>query len=851
MNSRYFRRLTSLIGVVLFTLALWVLYHELRGHQPRDIAKYIQELPRASLLSALGITCLNYMVMTYYDVLALRYLRHRLSYRKIAFASFIGYAFSNNMGFGLLAGGSVRYYLYSAWGLSAVEVTSVVTFCTISLWLGFMAVAGTVFLFEPMAIPTALHFPFLSVRVLGLVFVTVVAGCLIFSVLKKKPFEFRNWKFRLPSASMLFAQLALASMDWLLAAGILYVMLPSLSGLSFVKYLGIYLLAQTAGLVSQVPGGLGVFETVFLLLLSNTIARPKILAALLLYRALYYLFPLLLAVLFLGVRELSLRRESLRPLGQILGDWGSAVIPRALAFATLLAGALLLFSGAIPSVPSRIKWLRHFVPIPLVELSHFMASLVGAALLLVARGLQRRLNGAYLFTVFLLGLGITFSLLKGFDYEEALILTVILGAIFSCRHSFYRKSSLFTVRFDSRWIATVVIVLICTVWLGFFSYRHVEYSGDLWWRFTLFGDAPRFLRATVGVFCFFLLVSIAKLIRPAPHHPSATRQEEIERVEEIVHRQRRTSANLAFLGDKRFFFNAKENAFIMYSIAGRSWITMGDPNGPAEEWPELVFEFSDTSDHLGGWPVFYEVEHKHLDVYRDVGLGLVKLGEEARVPLVTFALEGSKRKGFRYTRNKLAREGCTFEVLPPGNFLPLLPELQQVSDAWLAEKATSEKGFSLGFFKPEYLKRFSTGIVRQKGKILAFVTIWEGAENEEISCDLMRHLPKAPHGVMDYMFLELLLWSKQQGYRWFNLGMTPLAGLGDHSLAPLWDRLGTFIFRHGEHFYNFQGVRHYKEKFDPVWEPKYLAFPGRIALPRILLNLASLISGGLKGIVAR
>jgi phosphatidylglycerol lysyltransferase len=104
---------------------------------------------------------------------------------------------------------------------------------------------------------------------------------------------------------------------------------------------------------------------------------------------------------------------------------------------------------------------------------------------------------------------------------------------------------------------------------------------------------------------------------------------------------------------------------------------------------------------------------------------------------------------------------------------------------------------------------------------------------------------------MDYMFLELLLWSKQQGYRWFNLGMTPLAGLGDHSLAPLWDRLGTFIFRHGEHFYNFQGVRHYKEKFDPVWEPKYLAFPGRIALPRILLNLASLISGGLKGVVAR
>jgi phosphatidylglycerol lysyltransferase len=199
----------------------------------------------------------------------------------------------------------------------------------------------------------------------------------------------------------------------------------------------------------------------------------------------------------------------------------------------------------------------------------------------------------------------------------------------------------------------------------------------------------------------------------------------MKRVEEIVHRERRTSANLAFLGDKRFFFNAKGNAVIMYSTAGRSWITMGDPNGPAQEWPDLVFEFSDTSDHLGGWPVFYEVGHRYLDVYRDVGLGLVKLGEEARVPLATFSLEGNKRKGLRHTRNKLAREGSTFEVLPPGNFYALLSELQQVSDAWLAEKATSEKGFSLGFFKPEYLKRFSTGVVRQKGKILAFVTIWE------------------------------------------------------------------------------------------------------------------------------
>ena len=143
------------------------------------------------------------------------------------------------------------------------------------------------------------------------------------------------------------------------------------------------------------------------------------------------------------------------------------------------------------------------------------------------------------------------------------------------------------------------------------------------------------------------------------------------------------------------------------------------------------------------------------------------------------------------------------------------------------------------------------GIIRKQEKILAFANILQGVEKEELSIDLMRYLPEAPHGVMDYLFIELMLWGKQEGYQRFNLGMAPLSGLEDHALAPLWNRLGSFVFRHGEHFYNFQGLREYKEKFNPLWEPKYLASPGGLALPRVLINIASLISGGLKGVVAK
>jgi phosphatidylglycerol lysyltransferase len=104
---------------------------------------------------------------------------------------------------------------------------------------------------------------------------------------------------------------------------------------------------------------------------------------------------------------------------------------------------------------------------------------------------------------------------------------------------------------------------------------------------------------------------------------------------------------------------------------------------------------------------------------------------------------------------------------------------------------------------------------------------------------------------MDYLFIELMLWGRQQGYNWFSLGMAPMSGLEDRILAPLWHKVGTFVFRHGEHFYNFQGLRQYKEKFAPVWQPKYLACRGGLVLPRILANVATLISGGIKGVVMK
>jgi phosphatidylglycerol lysyltransferase len=849
MKKSLARNTGYLISLALFCIAMVVLHYELRHYHIRDIIAELRKIKLAFLGLAVLLTILDYFVLTAYDVLALRYIRHRLEYAKIAVASFISYVFSHNMT--IVGGSTARYRIYSVLGVSASEVARLIIFCGLTFWLGFFAVAGTVFLAEHQEIPATLHIPFTSAWPVGVIFLMVVFAYLAITAFRRQPLKVHGWELAVPSIPISVGQIAIASLDWLLACGVLYALLPAAVKLTFLEFIGIFMLAQAVGLLSYVPGGLGVFETVVLLLLSDHLEKSAVVGSLVLYRLIYYLFPFALATGLLAVHELAAKKHALKRFTILFGKSSSAVTPHILAATSFIAGIILLFSGALPAAKGRLDWLEDFLPLPAIEISHFLGSLAGAGLLILARGIQRRIDAAYHFTIVLLALGIVFSILKGFDYEEAIILGVMLLLFLPCRSEFYRKTSLLREPFTPAWTALIIAVVISSIWLGIFSYKHVEYSNQLWWRFAVNADAPRFMRATMGAAIVVLFYGVTRLLFPRTLEPSPTVPETIQTVEGIVRHSRKTYANLALLGDKSFLISENRNSFIMYGIEGRSWIAMGDPVGPKEEWGALLWRYRELCDLHDGWPVFYQIEADNLGLYLDLGMTFLKLGEEGRVHLRDFSLEDSSRKGLRHSYNRIVKENCTFSVVPPDHVPPLLDELKQISDAWLAEKDTREKGFSLGFFEPEYMKKLPIAIVRRQGNIIAFANIWPGADSEELSIDLMRHLPSAPNGIMDYLFVELMLWGKQQDYDWFSLGMAPMSGLEDRTLAPLWHKVGTFVFRHGEHFYNFQGLRQYKEKFDPVWQSKYLACRGGLALPRILANVATMISGGVKGMITK
>ncbi len=854
--SRIGRRLVVALGPTValggFVAALVVLRGELHHYTYHQIVQSLRGIPYDRLALAVVLTACSFFTLTLYDLMAVRYVGRRQPYRRIALASFLGYAFSNSVGFSALSGGPIRYRVYSSARFSALDVAKIMAFCTVTLWLGFAAVGSLVFLLFPFSLPPSLHVPLLlSSRPLGIAFLIPVLGYLSLSAVRKGTLTIKGWEVPLPSPRLAMIQLLTASADWIAAASVLYVLLPEGSRLSFPGFLGAFLFAQVAGIISQVPGGLGVFETAMVLLIAPTVPAAALLASLVAYRGIYYLLPLVIAALTLAGREVVERREGVRRAARVLGRAVPWLAPNLLAFTTFVGGVILLVSGATPGIRGRMAWLNDILPLPIIEASHFLGSLAGAALLILARGLQRRLDAAYHLTLGVLGAGIAFSLLKGGDYEEAGILTLMLLALLPSRRHFYRKASLFGESFTLPWVVAIGLVLFAVVWMGLFAYQHVEYSGELWWRFAWEAGAPRFLRAWVGVAGLMLLVGLARLLRASASEPEVGSPADVERARPIVETAAGASANLAFLNDKAFLFSDSGQSFVMYGVEKRSWIAMGDPVGPREERVELVWRFRELSARHGGWTVFYEVGKENIDLYLELGLSLLKLGEEARVHLGDFSLSGKGRKGLRYQYNRLDKEGCTFQVLPAEETPAAMAELQAVSDAWLQDKGAREKGFSLGRFDPDYLRRFPTALVRDRGRVVAFANLWRSGAREELSVDLMRHLPDGPPGVMDFLFVSLLLWGKEQGYEWFNLGMAPLAGLPQRQLAPVWSRLGGLLYRHGEHFYNFQGLRAYKDKFDPHWEPRYLASPGGLALPIIVGNLASLISGSVVGALGR
>jgi phosphatidylglycerol lysyltransferase len=521
--------------------------------------------------------------------------------------------------------------------------------------------------------------------------------------------------------------------------------------------------------------------------------------------------------------------------------------PQVCSVALFLGGAALLISAATPQLAARLRIVSEFAPLAAIEVSHFIESLVATLMMLVSAGVWRRMNEARRAAMALCLIAAPMSLFRGGLWEEAVLLVLLALALWKSKPAFYRRSRLSAMRPDLWWLAGAVLALGVAAWAGFAAYEHIPYSDELWWTFLVDGDVSRFLRAVTGVVLLGVVIVLWRLAGAL--HPERATDVECARAVALVEsaRERAPEAWLAATGDKSFLFSASGDGMVMYAPHGGAWIAMGGPVG--ENGRDMIWRFREAADVANAWPAFYALPPDRLADMLDAGFAAQKIGETALVELADFALEGSARAKLRNAKSRAVREGLVFAVERAAADSAVMAEMRAVSDAWLGGHTGAEKRFSLGRFDEAYLARFPVGLFRKDGRVIAFANLWPGEAGGDIAVDLMRAHPDAPRVAMEALFVEMMLWAKGEGFARFDLGMAPLAGLEDRRFAPLLSRAGAFVYRHGGSIYGFEGLRAFKDKFDPVWEGRYLAAPGAWRLSAALWRTALLTSGGLRGML--
>lgn len=863
--GRAVRWLRRLVPAVFLTAVAVLAGRELAAldlHAARIALKTLPALPLAGVL-ALGLVAVA--AMTLYDWWAARVLAIPLPAARLARYAWVANTFNNLVGLSGLAASGIRFLLLAREGVEARKGAAYAAMVMLS------GPAGLAVLCWPLLVtglPARAGLP-----VPPWVAVAAVGGFALYLPVYAAVLMGRGPGRRLLAGAGPLAWrtpvvlAAISTVDWLLAAVVAWVSLKIAGAtLPVGAFLAAYVLASVAGILSLVPGGLGVLDGLMLVLLTPLAgAAGPVLAGLVLFRVSYFVVPWLIGA-WLGAGLLVESEAAQRSRLMRLMD--AAALPafvrlpvallaavgiRALSWLTLGAGIVLLLSAAFPALADRLAVLRQHLPLAAIETSHLLSVGTGVLLIALSRGIGDQVLGAYRAAMALLVAGALFSLLKGIDFEEAVALLTVAALLRTQRARFYRRGHPVLSARSLAWAVGLLLALLGYALLGTWVFGDIGHYTGMLLHFAPTAEAPRYFRSllfAVVVALGYMAGSLFRSRGPTLELPAAPELLEVRAL--LLRHGGGTFGHIILMGDKHLFWPPERRAVIAFGRVRDRLVALGGPVGDPAAADAAVAAFRDYADRYGMLAAFYEVGEPDVHRYHDAGFSLFKLGEAAWVATESFTLEGRRGQDVRHGVNRARREGAGVEIVEPPYGPELLADLKAVSDAWLAGRGAAEKGFSLGRFDPGYVNLAPLAIVRAGGRAVAFASLMPGyGSREALSVDLMRQVQGAPPGTMDLLFAELIARARADGYRWFNLGMAPLAGVGGTRYARPRERLARLAYEHGSRFYNYKGLRSFKEKFHPEWRSSYLAYPPYTPLPMLLLDIAALVAGGYRRIVGR
>lgn len=782
------------------------------------------------VLISLGIIAVSPMFL--YDFVLVRLLKLDFTFRQTLVVAWLANTSSNLIGLGGVAGTTIRTFFYKK-KRSTSEIVKAVSSVAIFLLSGLSILSLLLF--------TGL-FNLSFLNAYKSMYLTVIVAICYFPIVFLVVYLKRNFFAEDFSPKIMISLVIISFAEWgFISLFIYFICLFLHVNISFIEFLPVFIVSSVAAILSMIPGGLGSFDFIFILGFSYFgIDKETTLLVLLIYRFCYFFVPFACGI----VLTLNLLWKRLnQSFNELPNQIMSYLSHKTITILIFLSGVVLLVSAAFPSILIRISLLKIVVPSSFVNISHLLSVSIGFILLALSRGIDYKVNRAWYITLFMLIVGAFATYSKGLDYEEAIFVLCVAYVLFKSRKQFYRENFVLT------WGKLLLDNIILFFFLG--SYLLIAYAElphtkmnipAKYQPYILVNSRDIIVSAIFGFAAALLFIySAFFMFRKQRFKLISTKDEE----EKIIQHLRKYGGNelshLIFLHDKYLYWAQEEKVLFVFQPYADKLVILGDPIGDQSLVLPAIEELMIQADQYGYTLCFYQVKANSLPYLHENGFDFFKLGEEGFADVSTFSLSGKRNKSLRALFNKFERDRYKFEVVQPPFTNDFIEELREVSTEWL--NGRKEKGFSLGYFYEEYLQLAPIAIIKNEENVLiAFTSLMPSYTDQTISIDLMRHRLNAPNGTMDFMFLKLIEWSKEENFQFFNVGMAPLSNVGQSKFSFTSEKIAAQIYRYGQFLYHFQGLRSFKAKYVNKWTPKFLAYHKKNSLPITMLQVTTLIS---------
>jgi phosphatidylglycerol lysyltransferase len=835
-----------IIMILLFAFVLFELIKEIKSIDFAKTILLIRSFNAFIIILFLLFGLFSNFLMTLYDFIIVKHLKLDIKKLFIFNISFIANSINSISGLGGLTGASIRAVFFKKGGNESDDIVK----------YGLLLVPATGVGLSVLALISSVNYIYIKPimtqnKWLLILMYSYIAYLIayffidtIYYKIKEKQYKGLDPEILVVKTKLLFVSF----LEWFSAYLLFALIIRQFdTGINYYIILGIYSIASVAGIVSMLPGGAGSFDLLVLLGFKiYGLSTEHTVAAIILFRTFYYFIPLTAAIIFSIIIQLKngnspLNISNIKIVKGFI-DKSSTVTNILLMLLIFLSGLVLLISGMVPGIAERLKLAGELLSFPIMQWSHQLSICIGTLLIIMSIKIGMKEKRAYKATLYLLVIGAISTFLKGFDYEEAIFLIVVFLLLKISKTSFYRKSLPFN------WFNTSInMILLLILIIIYAALKHLIFMDFIvkyhFSAILIKSTIVSHYNVIIAYTSLILFVIIWEVTKPKIENDKRfiTDVDEGKFNDFLNIYGGNFLTHLIYLNDKNIYWASENKTAIIYQKSHNIMVVLGDIIGDEKYFRDGITEFQSFLDEYGYKAAFYEVGDTLLPLYHDFGYDFFKLGETALIDLEGFDLVGPDNRDFRNVMSRFKRDGYVFEFF---NSLPdeLLDTLKNISDEWL--NGRKEMGFSLGSFNEKYLKHSPIAIIKHEisNEIIAFASLMPSYDkNQSISMDLMRFKKEVPNNTMTFLILNLLIKFKEDGYKIFNLGMSPLSNVGETQKAHLAEKTANIFMRHGSRFYSFEGLRKYKNKFNPKWEARYLAYEDITALPSSLIEATLLI----------